>query len=199
MAATSNLAPRSFSRSAMKSCGTLSPMKPNASVTVFWKNGRSAHMPSAQGIPALPAGKQRRRRIAPLQFADDDLGVAIDVGTDLHRWRAAVAAGHRHQVRPRHDPGNPHRVPGELLEPEDERGSSRRTATDRNDAGSASAATWRFSRDRRDLARALSHSLTRFRPIATDFSRAKARRRVRQNASAHGRRSSSSVQALRCW
>ncbi|GCC48713.1 hypothetical protein chiPu_0032752 [Chiloscyllium punctatum] len=64
--------------------------------------------------------KQRRRWKAPLQFADDDLGVAIDVGTDLHRRRAAVAAGHRHQVRPRHDPGNPHRVPGELLESEDD-------------------------------------------------------------------------------
>jgi hypothetical protein len=73
------------------------------------------------GSEALVSGRiQGRFWKSPLQFADDALGVAIDIGADLHHGGAAVAAGQRHQVRPRHDSRNQHRGPRNALHAEDQ-------------------------------------------------------------------------------
>ena len=52
MPATSNFAPRSFSRSAMNSAGTLSASEPNTRLTVLVKNIRSVHIALPQTRPA---------------------------------------------------------------------------------------------------------------------------------------------------
>ena len=72
------------------------------------------------GEALVSVRKQRRLRKTPLQFADDALGVAIDIGADLHHRGAAVASGHRHQVGPRHDSRNQHRGPRHVLQAEDQ-------------------------------------------------------------------------------
>jgi hypothetical protein len=55
--------------------------------------------------------KQGWRRKSAFDFADDDLGVAVDVGVDLHHRRATIAAAQRHQIGLRHDRRNAHAFP----------------------------------------------------------------------------------------
>jgi hypothetical protein len=62
--------------------------------------------------------KQRWFRKAPLQFAKDALGIAIDVGADLHHRGAPITSRHRHQIRPRHDSGDQDRCPFDVFQAE---------------------------------------------------------------------------------
>ena len=91
IAATSNLAPRSFERSSMKSCGTLSPTEPNTRLTVFRNNGRSVHMPSAQGTPALPPGNNvglgNRLSISRMM-----IWVSQKISAPIYQRRAAISS-----------------------------------------------------------------------------------------------------------
>ena len=89
----------------MNSCGTLSASVPKTRFTVLWKNGlvgphRGAPRPGPGIASGNSVGSGKRRSSSRMMH----LGVAIDVGADLHHRGAPVAARHRHQVRPRHDP-----------------------------------------------------------------------------------------------
>jgi hypothetical protein len=70
------------------------------------------------GDALISRWKQRWLRKAPFQLADDDLGIAINVGADLQHRRAPIAPGQRHQIRPRHDSRNQRRGPFQVLQPE---------------------------------------------------------------------------------
>ena len=60
------------------------------------------------------------QRVARLQLARDQRGVAVDVRADLQDRRLAVAAGQGRQVRFRHDHRHLHRQPVEVFQSEDE-------------------------------------------------------------------------------
>ena len=76
--------------------------------------------PDAPGHARGAAGEQGRFGIQALNLADDGMGIAIDVGADLHYRGQPVAAGHWHQVGLRWQPGNGHRAPVQVLEAEDD-------------------------------------------------------------------------------
>ena len=69
-----------------------------------------------------PAGAVQLMAGAGGDLGQDHLGVAIDVGADLHHRDAPVAAGERRQVGFRHDRRLDHRMPGKAQEPEQQPG-----------------------------------------------------------------------------
>src|SRR5262252_2910008 len=86
---------------------------------------RDAHSRAERGLLG-PPGKRVRRAVAgrikaragvqALEFAHDQLAIAINICADLQHWRFAVASGKRRQVGLWHDDGDLHRSPCQTLE-----------------------------------------------------------------------------------
>src|SRR5262249_30733360 len=65
---------------------------------------------------ATAGGIKARGGVAALEFAHDQLAIAIDVRADLQHRRSTVASGQRRQVGFWHNHGDLHRSPGQGLE-----------------------------------------------------------------------------------
>ena len=65
---------------------------------------------------AVAGGIKARGRMPALEFAHNQLAIAIDVRADLQHGRLAVASGQRRQVGFWHDDGDFHRFPGQALQ-----------------------------------------------------------------------------------
>src|SRR5258707_4292762 len=65
---------------------------------------------------AVAGGIKARSGVPALEFAHDQLAVAIDVRANLQNRRLAIASRQRRQIRFRHDDGKLDRCPGKALE-----------------------------------------------------------------------------------
>ena len=81
---------------------------------------RLAEAGESPGGRIVAVREQRRLGMQPLEHARDDLGVAVDIGADLQRRGAAIAARELGQIRLRHHDRDLYRAPGESLEAEDQ-------------------------------------------------------------------------------